>query len=126
MNEDQKISLKIISVSNPNINQNNKNNKNNKNIEENNQHQISGMYGITVSELEELMSSYKERGSNYNDILKLKEIGGINSILLKLRTDPHRGITSIQNRENDFGSNEVFVEPVPPFCSYVIEALVII
>ena len=123
MNEDQKISLKIISVSNPNINQNNKNNKNNKNIEVNNQPQISGMYGITVSELEELMSSYKERGSNYNDILKLKEIGGINAILLKLRTDPHRGITTIQNRENDFGSNKVFVEPVPPFCSYVIEAL---
>ena len=34
-----------------------------------------------------------------------------------------KGIDKIDDRENDFGSNKVFVEPVPPFCSYVLEAL---
>ena len=33
------------------------------------------------------------------------------------------GIDKKDDRENDFGSNKVFVEPVPPFCSYVCEAL---
>ena len=41
----------------------------------------------------------------------------------KLKTDPKRGITSLLNRENDFGSNRLFIEPVPPFCSYYKEAL---
>jgi Ca2+ transporting ATPase len=124
MTEEQKINLKIISVSNPNMNNNNnKINKINNNTNFNEINQVSGMYGITVQELEELMTLYKESHSNFNDIQKLKEIGGTNSILLKLRTDPNKGITTIQNRENDFGSNKIFVEPVPPFCSYVVDAL---
>jgi hypothetical protein len=40
-----------------------------------------------------------------------------------LKTDAKLGISSTEHRENDFGSNKVFVEPVPPFCSYVLEAL---
>ena len=40
-----------------------------------------------------------------------------------LKTDIHNGVDDLNNREEEFGSNKVFVEPVPPFCSYVLEAL---
>ena len=83
----------------------------------------SGMYGLDIIEIEKLMSSYKERGSTFRDLESIKELGGPEGIMSKLKTDPKNGISSIENRENDFGSNKVFVEPVPPFCSYVLEAL---
>ena len=86
-------------------------------------HKTSGTFKITVTELEELMGAYKERGSEFRDIKAIEKQGGINSILNKLKTDPKKGFASIDNRENDFGSNKVFVEPVPPFCAYVCEAL---
>ena len=83
----------------------------------------SGMYGIDIIQIEQLMSSYKERGQTYKDIKKIKELGGPEGIMQKLKTDPKKGISSTLNRENDFGSNKLFIEPVPPFCSYVKEAL---
>ena len=83
----------------------------------------SGMYGIDILEIEELMGLYKERGIFYKDIEKIKELGGAEGIMEKLKTELKIGIRSIDNRENDFGSNKVFIEPVPPFCSYVLEAL---
>ena len=69
------------------------------------------------------MGSYKERGSDYRDLKYITSLGGINEILKKLKTSPKDGISSTKNRINDFGSNKVFIEPVPPFCSYVWEAL---
>ena len=83
----------------------------------------SGMYGLDIIQIEKLMGSYKERGANYQDLETIKEYGGPEGIMNKLKTDPKNGISSQENRENDFGSNKVFVEPVPPFCSYVCEAL---
>ena len=83
----------------------------------------SGMFGIDILQIEELMSLYKERGIFYKDIEKIKELGGAEGIMEKLKTELKIGIRSIDNRENDFGSNKVFIEPVPPFCSYVCEAL---
>ena len=83
----------------------------------------SGMYGIDILQIEELMGLYKERGIFYKDIEKIKELGGAEGIMEKLKTELKIGIRSIDNRENDFGSNKVFIEPVPPFCSYVCEAL---
>ena len=83
----------------------------------------SGTYGIDIIQIEELMSSYKERGPSFKDIKKIKGLGGPEGIMQKLKTDPKKGISSSINRENDFGSNRLFVEPVPPFCSYVKEAL---
>ena len=83
----------------------------------------SGMYGLDIIEIEKLMGYYKERGANFLDLETIKEFGGPEGIMSKLKTDPKNGISSIENRENDFGSNKVFVEPVPPFCSYVCEAL---
>ena len=83
----------------------------------------SGMYGLDIIEIEKLMGSYKERGTNLQDLESIKEMGGPEGIMSKLKTDPKNGISSIEYRENDFGSNKVFIEPVPPFCSYVCEAL---
>ena len=83
----------------------------------------SGMYGLDIIQIEKLMGSYKERGVNYQDLETIKEYGGPEGIMNKLKTDPKYGVSSLENRENDFGSNKVFVEPVPPFCSYVCEAL---
>ena len=83
----------------------------------------SGMYGINILEIEELMGLYKERGIFYKDMEKIKELGGADGIMEKLKTKLRIGIMSIDNRENDFGSNKVFIEPVPSFCSYVCEAL---
>ena len=83
----------------------------------------SGMYGLDIIQIEKLMGFYKERGVNYQDLETIKEYGGPEGIMTKLRTDPKNGVSTLENRENDFGSNKVFVEPVPPFCSYVCEAL---
>ena len=69
------------------------------------------------------MSLYKERGIFYKDLEKIRELGGSDGIMEKLKTELKIGIRSIDNRENDFGSNKIFIEPVPPFCSYVMEAL---
>jgi len=85
--------------------------------------QASGMYGLDIIEIEKLMGFYKERGTNFQDLETIKALGGPEGIMLKLKTDPKNGISSLENRENDFGSNKVFIEPVPPFCSYVCEAL---
>ena len=83
----------------------------------------SGTYGITVKELEDLMGAYKERGSEFRDLKLIESLGGVDSILKKLKTDSKYGYITDENRLNDFGSNKVFVEPVPPFCAYVWEAL---
>ena len=83
----------------------------------------SGTFGIDIIKIEELMSSYKERGPNFRDIQVIKELGGPEGIMQKLKTDPKKGIFSSENRIKDFGSNKLFIEPVPPFCSYVKEAL---
>ena len=83
----------------------------------------SGVFGLDIQQIEELMGLYKERDSNLRDLAKIKEYGGSEGIMKKLATDPRKGISSTEHRENDFGSNRVFIEPVPPFCSYVCEAL---
>ena len=85
--------------------------------------QASGTYAIKVSELQKLMANYKERGNDYQDLKLLEEYGGVSALLSKLKTDAKKGIDSLENREHDFGSNKVFVEPVPHFCAYVWEAL---
>ena len=83
----------------------------------------SGVFGLDILQIEELMSLYKERDSNLRDLAKIREYGGSEGIMSKLKTNPKKGISSIEFRENDFGSNKLFIEPVPPFCSYVCEAL---
>ena len=82
------------------------------------------IFPIDAIELENLMGKYKERGSDFQDI-KYFEDKPVSKLLSELKTDPEVGITdsNFNEREDAFGSNRVFVEPVPPFCHYVWEAL---
>ena len=89
----------------------------------NNEIKESGTFSINVRTLEELMGAYKERGSDFRDLKAISQLGGVNEILKKLKTSSKNGISSEKDRINDFGSNKVFIEPVPPFCSYVLDAL---
>ena len=79
-------------------------------------------FNIDAIELEKLMGEYKERGGDYKD-LKYFEKKSVSELVSDLKSDIENGITNLEEREESFGSNKVFVEPVPPFCSYVWEAL---
>ena len=82
----------------------------------------SSLFNIDVMELEGLMGKYKERGADFQDLKYFQE-KPVSKLLEELKTDPEIGIQSFEGREDAFGSNKVFVEPVPPFCHYVWEAL---
>ena len=79
-------------------------------------------FGIDPIELENLMGKYKERGNDFKDLQYL-ENKGINELIKNLKTNTEIGLTNLEGREEFYGSNKVFVEPVPGFCSYVWEAL---
>ena len=97
------------------------NNINNKSRNEPNNNINS--FSISPQELTNLMDLYKERHENYSDIKYLEEKGGVNYLYDSLQTDPKKGISSIANREVHFGSNKIFLKPLPKFCDFVIEAL---
>ena len=82
----------------------------------------SSKFGVDAIELEELMGKYKERGADFQDLKYFTE-KPVSTLLSELQTDPELGIKDFDGREETFGSNKVFVEPVPPFCHYVWEAL---
>ena len=102
-----------------------KNSNNNLIDDENEIKQSKYGYKISAHELEEIMGKYKERGTDFNDLRHFEGPNAIKNLLLSLKTNEINGISSktAQEREDEFGSNKVFVEPVPPFCSYVWEAL---
>ena len=79
-------------------------------------------FDIEAIDLENLMGKYKERGSDFQDLKYLEE-KHVEEIVKLLKTNVDTGLDSLEGREEAFGSNKVFVEPVPPFCSYVWEAL---
>ena len=79
-------------------------------------------FGVSAIDLENLMGMYKERGSDFAD-LKYFQTKSVAQLVQDLKTDTENGLTSFEGREDAFGSNKVFVEPVPHFCSYVWEAL---
>ena len=61
------------------------------------------------------MGRYKERGSDFRDLKYFRNHGGVTNLLNSLLTNESRGISSLDGREEVYGSNKVFVEPVPPF-----------
>ncbi len=80
-------------------------------------------FGIDAVELEKIISKYKERGSDYQDIKYFEENGGTEKLFESLKTDSEKGISNTIGREETFGSNKVFTEEVPHFCMFVWEAL---
>ena len=83
---------------------------------------INADFNISPIELEELMGKYKERGSDFAD-LRYFEKKTVLQLVQDLKSDIEIGLTNLEGREEAFGSNKVFVEPVPHFCNYVWEAL---
>ena len=79
-------------------------------------------FEITPIDLENIMGLYKERGDDFKD-LKYFQKKDINDLIKELKTSTEIGLSSLEGREEAFGSNKVFTEPVPHFCSYVWEAL---
>ena len=80
-------------------------------------------FGIKPHKLETIMGKYKERGTDYKDLKYFQRQGGVSNLISQLKTSETTGIFSEEGREEYFGSNKVFVEPVPPFCYYVWESL---
>ena len=80
-------------------------------------------FGISAHKLEDIMGSYKERGAEFRDLKYFKEQNGVSNLVNSLLTNEINGIASTEHREEVYGSNKVFVEPVPPFCAYVWDAL---
>jgi len=80
-------------------------------------------FKISPQELINIMNLYKDRADNYDELKYFEEQGGIDDLLNKLDTDKKNGISSIENREEYFGSNKIFIKPIPSFCSFVEEAL---
>ena len=79
-------------------------------------------FNITPEDLENIMNLYKERDEEYQD-LNYFENNSIDNLLQSLQTDKKDGIISTENREEIFGSNKVFIEPIQPFIEFVKEAL---
>ena len=79
-------------------------------------------FSISAIDLENLMGKYKERGTDFLDLKYFQE-KPVSQLIQDLKTDPEKGLTDFTEREEAFGSNKVFVEEVPHFCSYVWEAL---
>ena len=82
----------------------------------------NSFFNITALDLENLMGKYKERGSDFAD-LRYFEKKTVLQLVQDLKSDIEIGLTNLEDREEAFGSNKVFVEPVPHFCNYVWEAL---
>ena len=82
----------------------------------------SNLFGIGPKELQEIMSKYKNRSNDCED-LHYFEQNPPSELLSKIETDINRGITSTENRELHFGSNKIFSEPPPKFLKYVFQAL---
>ena len=85
--------------------------------------QSKHLFGITPKELTHIIGLYKERTDNFGEIKFFEEQGGISNLLHKLDTDEKNGISSIENREEFFGSNKIFIKPLPNFYSFLKEAL---
>ena len=81
------------------------------------------IFKITPKELTHIIELYKERADNFKEIKYFEEQGGIDDLLHKLDTDSKNGISSIENREEVFGSNKIFIKPLPSFYSFLKEAL---
>ena len=92
-------------------------------IDYNNINLINTNFKITPNELVYIMNLYIERTEKFEEIKYFEKEEGIDKLLIKLDTDKTNGISSIDNREEFFGSNKIFIKPLPSFMSFVEEAL---
>ena len=62
-------------------------------------------FGITPYALEKIVEKYIERGYDFKDLEFFREQNGITNLLNFLLTNEINGISSINGRENVYGSN---------------------
>ena len=82
----------------------------------------SNLFGIGPKNLQELMSKYKNRSNDCEDLHYLEQ-NPPSELFSKIDTDTNRGITATKDRELHFGSNKIFLEPPPNFLKYVFQAM---
>ena len=97
----------------------------NSSLKEEGMNESTKSFSISPKELSNLMELYLDRSENYNDIKYFQEKGGITSLLNSLKTNAKQGISnsSFENRIEHFGSNKIFIKPLPNFMDFVVEAL---
>ena len=110
--EEKKDSNKIEFVKNENYTKKSQNTK-----------ESNFFFDIKASDLEKLMSNYKERGNDFKDLKYFSETKSVEQLVEDLKTNTETGLDSLDDRVEAFGSNKVFVEEVPHFCMYVWDAL---
>ena len=82
----------------------------------------SNLFEIGPKDLQELMSKYKNRSNECEDLKYFEQVDP-SEIFSKIHTDINKGISSIENREIHFGSNKIFSEPPPKFYKYLWESI---
>ena len=80
-------------------------------------------FKIKPDELANIMNLYRQRTDQCEEIKYFKKEKGIDNLLNKLDTDKRYGISSIDKREEFFGSNKIFIKPLPSLMSFVEESL---
>ena len=83
----------------------------------------SNVYGIAPHDLTVIVNEYKERDANFNDLKYFSDHEGTNGLLKLLNTNKTTGISSLEKREEFFGSNKVFRKPPPNIFEFICEAL---
>ena len=80
-------------------------------------------YEISKKELENLVSAYMDDLQKSNELKIIKNLGGIDGILQKLKTSSEKGALSYANRESTFGNNKIFKEDPLNYLSFLKESL---
>ena len=80
-------------------------------------------YDISSKELEDLVTFYSDDLNKSKELKNIEKLGGIESILMKLKTSSEKGILTNVNREITFGNNKIFVEPPLGYLSFLKESL---
>ena len=78
-------------------------------------------FEIEPNELQKIVSNYKSR-TQLEDLNYFNQ-NNISDILSKLKTDPEKGISSTENRKKFFGTNKLFIKPLPNYCYFVWKAM---
>ena len=87
-------------------------------------------FGIDPFSLENIVTNYKDRVlynnnnivKEYPDLLFFEKQEGTQTLIDSLQTDIERGIKNKEKSEKVFGSNKSYLENLPPFSLYLLEA----
>ena len=84
---------------------------------------LSGSYGISSNQLEDLVSFYTEENNKNKLYENIDLLGGTKGILEKLKTSLEEGIQTSYLRKEEFGINKIFEEPPSSFLKFLKESL---